>query len=34
MRAVTSIVLVLATVLFSSQAGSAQTRPDERRALR
>src|SRR5262245_66294617 len=34
MRAVTSIVLVLATVLFSSPAGSAQTRPDERRALR
>src|SRR5262245_12200768 len=34
MRAVTSIVLVLATMLFSSQAGLAQTRPDERRALR
>jgi hypothetical protein len=34
MRAVTSIVLVLATVLFSSHAGWAQTRPEERRALR
>ena len=34
MRAVTSIVVVLATVLFSSHAAWAQTRPEERRALR
>jgi hypothetical protein len=34
MRALTSIVLVLATVLFNSQAVWAQTRPEERRALR
>jgi hypothetical protein len=34
MRAVSSIVLVLATVLFSSHAGWAQTRPEERQALR
>ena len=34
MRAITSIVLVLATVLFSSHAAWAQTRPEEQRALR
>jgi hypothetical protein len=34
MRAVTSIVLVLATVLFAARRRRQQTRPDERRALR
>ncbi|HEU4890789.1 MAG TPA: hypothetical protein VFT47_04525 [Vicinamibacterales bacterium] len=34
MRALTSIVLVLATVLFNSQAAWTQARPDDRRALR
>jgi hypothetical protein len=34
MRALTSIVLVLATVLFTSQAAWTQARPDDRRALR
>jgi hypothetical protein len=34
MRAVTSIVLVLATVLFAGHPGWAQTRPEERRSLR
>jgi hypothetical protein len=34
MKALTSIVLVLATVLFTSQAAWTQARPDDRRALR
>ena len=34
MRALTSIVLVLATVLFNSQAAWTQARPGDRRALR
>jgi hypothetical protein len=34
MRALTSIVLVLATVLFNSLAAWAQARPEDRRALR
>jgi len=34
MRALTSIVLVLATVLFSTQAAWTQARPEDRRALR
>lgn len=34
MRALTSIVLVLATVLFNSQAAWTQARPEDRRALR
>jgi len=34
MRALTSIVLVLATVLFTSQAAWTQAGPDDRRALR
>src|SRR5215510_2054806 len=34
MTALTSLVLVLATVLFNSEAVWAQTRPEERRALR
>ena len=34
MKALTSIVLVLATVLFNSQAAWTQARPEDRRALR
>ena len=34
MRALTSIVLVLATVVFNSPSAWAQSRPEERRALR
>ena len=34
MRALTTIVLVLATVLFNSPSAWAQGRPEERRALR
>ena len=34
MRALTSIVLVLATVLFNTQAAWTQARPEDRRALR
>jgi hypothetical protein len=34
MRAVTSIVVVLVTILFSTHGAWAQTRPEERRALR